>query len=528
MNLIKNNPYRTLGLLAGASAREVSKQANRLQKIIAAEQEPSTDDFSFPALGNLKRTTESIEESNSKLNLDSDKMNAALFWFWNGNPITDEVAFDALKEGNVEKAYQIWDKLIVETQEDGKRYWRTVSEKNSSAFHNCFVLEMLRTNGNKHNAIVANLYFLESEFSQKFISTITDSTHRTNSKEMQINFLNEILQETEQGNINLILSKFVSILNSVNFIAKADFLKSISQKFTSNISAQIETSKKKRLANKANAVKAGEELYQQTKNDLEQLKSIVGLKDFSYTTIADKLANEILQCSIDYFNEAKALKASNNFLTIALNLANLAEKIAVGSVAKGRIKENLTILEEMKDREILEAIEVLKSVKNAYDINTVQIYAEVRKQEATLGYGQSINWGKVNEMIENSINWNKAIDLAKQTIPTQNIEKIKNTKNQTQLNEYKELVNFLMGKVNYSRKKEIKYLAYWDNSGYEWYDNPRSWKDFGGWWWADTNTGDAQLNGCLGILLLPFNLVFGVIYILYRAVAGILAEVNKK
>ena len=50
MNSIKNNPYRILGLLAGASAREVSRQANRLQKIIAAEQEPPTDDFSFPAL----------------------------------------------------------------------------------------------------------------------------------------------------------------------------------------------------------------------------------------------------------------------------------------------------------------------------------------------------------------------------------------------------------------------------------------------------------------------------------------------
>jgi hypothetical protein len=87
MNSIQNNPYRVLGLLAGASAREVSRQTDRLQKIIAAEQEPPTDDFSFSVLGNLTRTTESIEGAISKLNLDSDKMNAALFWFWNGNSI---------------------------------------------------------------------------------------------------------------------------------------------------------------------------------------------------------------------------------------------------------------------------------------------------------------------------------------------------------------------------------------------------------------------------------------------------------
>src|SRR5574344_1472538 len=112
MNPIKANPYRTLGLLAGAGTREISRQTNRLQKIIAAEQEPPTDDYSFPKLGKLTRTTESIENATSKLNLDSDKVNSALFWFWNGNSITDEVAFEALKDGDTEKAYQIWDKLM--------------------------------------------------------------------------------------------------------------------------------------------------------------------------------------------------------------------------------------------------------------------------------------------------------------------------------------------------------------------------------------------------------------------------------
>ena len=325
MNSIKNNPYRTLGLLAGASIREISRQANRLQKIIAAGQEPPVDDFSFPVMGGLNRTEESIIESVSKLNLDSDKMNAALFWFWNGNPITDEVAFDALKEGSVEEAFQIWDKLIVETKEDGDRFWRPVTDKNASAFHNHFVLETLRANGNKHNAIVSNLYFLESEFSQKFISTIADSTHRTTSKELQTNFLNNVLEEIEQGNINLTLIKFVSILNSISFIAKDDFLKNISRKYVNNVSAQIETAKKKRIANNANAAKTGEELHAQTKNDLEQLKSIFGVQDFAYSSVSDKVANEILQCSVDFFNHSQDINANNDYHNVAIKLAKLAD-----------------------------------------------------------------------------------------------------------------------------------------------------------------------------------------------------------
>lgn len=461
MNLIKNNPYRTLGLLAGANVREINRQTSRLQKIIAAEQEPPTDDFSFPALGNLTRSTESIEEAISKLNLDSDKMNAALFWFWNGNPITDEVAFEALKEGNVEEAFQIWDKLIVETKEDGGRFWRPVTDKNASAFHNHFVLEILRANGNKHNAIVSNLYFLESEFSQKFISTIADSTHRTNAKELQTNFLTDFLQETEQGKINLTLSKFVSILNSISFIAKDDFLKNISRKYVNNVSAQIETAKKKRIANNANAAKTGEELHAQTKNDLEQLKSIFGVQDFAYSSISDKVANEILQCSVDFFNHSQDINANNDYHNVAIKLAKLAEGIAVGRLAKERVKDNISTLEEMKDREILQAIAVLQSIKDAYEEACRQVDVQVLVQSRNLGYGQSINWSKVAEMKQNALAWDKVADLVKQAIPPQNIVKIKAVQNQTKVSEYKNLVNFLMGKISSWRKREIQYLDYW-------------------------------------------------------------------
>ena len=464
MNPIKDNPYRTLGLLAGAGTREISRQTNRLQKIIAAEQEPPTDDYSFPKLGKLTRTTESIENATSKLNLDSDKVNSALFWFWNGNSITDEVAFEALKDGDTEKAYQIWDKLMVETKEDGKRFWRSVTEKNSSAFHNSFVLEMLRTGGNKHTAIVANIYFLESDFSQKFISTITDSTYKTNSKELQTNFLNDVLQETEKGNPSLTLSKFVSILNGVDFTAKADFLKSISRKFINNISVQIETTKKKRTANNANAAKAGEELINLSKNDLEQLKSILGEQDFTYSNIADKVANEILQCSVDFFNHSQDLDANNDYHNTATRLAMLAESVAVGSLVKERIKENIATLEGMKDKEIQEAIAVLLFIKTSYQKNERDIDAMVAHQKRNMTYGQSINWSKVDEIKRNSLKWDKIVELVKQAIPQKNLEKIKNATNQKQVNEYKTLVNFLMDKLSWAYKSQVKYLDYWNTS----------------------------------------------------------------
>ena len=106
MNLINNNPYRILGLLAGTKASEQSRQVKRLKQFIEAEQEPDAD-FSFAILGDFSRTLASVADAEQKINLDSDKINAALFWFYNGNAITDEPAFDFLTDGNIDDAKSI-------------------------------------------------------------------------------------------------------------------------------------------------------------------------------------------------------------------------------------------------------------------------------------------------------------------------------------------------------------------------------------------------------------------------------------
>lgn len=342
MNLIQNNPYRTVGLLVGATAREQDRQIKRLKQYIEAEQEPQ-DDFSFPILGNLNRTLENVEEAASKLNLDSDKINAALFWFWNGNPITDEAAFDALKDGDIETAYQIWDKLITETKEDGKRYWKPITEKNYSAFHNCSVINIIRANGNLHNAIASNLYFLESDLVRKFVSAVADETHKTNKKELQLLFLNQ-LHSAIEANKKISLPKFLEILNKHEFVAKQDFMKGFVQKPIEQIEQKIETVKNKRKASKANAINAGKELYNAVATEISQLKSILGTSDIKLSSISDKVAEELLQCGIDYF---KYYRDSNTDPSIAsMDLFRKAKSVAIGSVAKQRIQENTKNLQE--------------------------------------------------------------------------------------------------------------------------------------------------------------------------------------
>lgn len=473
MNLIKNNPYRTVGLLVGATAKEQTKQISRLKKYIEAEQDPQ-DDFSFPALGEFHRTIDSVEEAASKLNLDNDKINAALFWFWNGNPITDEAAFENLKSGDIEAAYEIWDKLITKTDEEGKRFWKPVTEKNYSAFHNCSVLNIIRSNGNLHNAIVASLYFLESDLVNKFVSSVADETHKTSKKELQLIFLNQLHSDLE-ANKKASLPKFLEILNKQEFVAKQDFMKGFVQKPIEQIEHKIETAKNKRKASKADGAKAGQELYTGTASDLTQLKSIVGATDLKYTSISDKVANEILQCSIDYFNDSQEKDSSSDYAETAMKLAKQADSLAIGKLTKDRVKDSIETLAEMKDRELSEAIAVLQSIKAAYEEACRQIDKQVDElqYETFGGFGGSqplripkpnvsINWSKVEEMKRNCLAWDKVTEVIREAIPSQNVDRIKRASNTTKVSEYKSLVNFLLSKISYSYKNRITYINYWE------------------------------------------------------------------
>jgi hypothetical protein len=459
MQAIQKNPYRTLGVLTGASTREITRQTNNLNRHIAAGAEPPAD-FSFSALDNFQRTVEDIDAANAKLNLDEDKMLAALFWFWKGNEITDEPAFDTLKEGDITTAYNIWDKLVIHVNEENKRFWNDVSAKNASAFHNSAVLVLLdNTLGSYVSAVMANIKFIESDYFSEFVKSTVDVTYKVSKKDIELKFLEVIINEINDKKVQTSLSQLVKYLDGYDFVAKQDFLKSISKNFTANITAQIETSRKQRTANKANAAAIGENLYKNTKDDLEQLKSIFGMQDFNYSNIADKAANEVLQCSIDYFNDSQERDLDSNYHERAEKLAKYAKNIAVGSLVKERIEDAIRTLNEMKDREISKAIQVLQSIKDAYETNKAKITAEVYAMP--LGYNQSINWSKVNEMIYKSINWDKAIELAQRVIPQKNIEKIKVEKNQTKLNEYKDLVDFLISKLSYTQTNKVKYLCYW-------------------------------------------------------------------
>ncbi len=381
MQLIKSNPYRTVGLLVGATAKEQVRQIKRLNQFIDAEQEPE-DDFSFPALGKIVRTVDNVTDSASKLNLDSDKMNASLFWFYNGNPITDEPAFDALKDADIDQAINIWSKLTSTAE---------VTQRNASAHSNLGTLYLNQNNNEEvfEKGISLKLKFLESDFIKDFKALATDETYKTTKKELQLIFLNQIQTEIEKSS-GITSNKFLEILSKQTFSAKEDFLKGFVQKPIEQIEKQIEETRKKQKANPAKAGEYGNELFKITKPLLSSIISILGKSDIKVISISDKIANEILQCGISLFNHFH--ETGTEVGEIALDLNKKAKSIALGSVVKERINESIPVVEryvaDRPEREsqakIVVDFEALKRLIDEYEnksetiANAKQLLASAR------------------------------------------------------------------------------------------------------------------------------------------------------
>lgn len=369
MHLIQNNPYRTLGLLVGASATQLNRHRTRIPNYLSAGNEIPSEftDFSFETLGSIIRTEDSIANAASKLTLDSDKMSSALFWFYKGNLITDEPAFDAIKEADLDQVINIWTKLTSNGE---------VSQRNASAYSNLATLYLSGilegTNTNEailEQGISLKLQFLESDFIKELKAIATDETFKTTKKELQLQFLNQIQNEVERiGNITS--NQFLNIISKQEFSAKEDFLIGFIQKPMEQIEKKTVEAKKRRKADSANALNVGRVLYEQTYENIEQLKHILETSDLKLSSISDKVSDEILQCGIDYFSHYK--DSGPDRASASMDLFCKAKTLAIGNIAKQRCQENTENLKEWIDekpeRDKQASISVdLEQLKNLID-----------------------------------------------------------------------------------------------------------------------------------------------------------------
>lgn len=320
IKIISQNPYRTLGVLSNSPLKERVGNQNRLAAFAKVGKEVAfPNDFGTILTNKPIRTPDSIAAANTAINLDKDQLKYAFFWFINGSPM-DAIALKHLQAGNREKAEEIFQKketyssLInsgVLAFIDGNT--ATGLNNISKVIHNsAYRTELLQALG------LANLQLSEDDLAELIIA--------------------ELLKEVPA-------SKLLSACTNAS--DRTIVSKSALDEPISAINSAIAIAKNADSKNPEASLAAGTKLMNSTKSALKQVKDIAGASSPQYQMAADSLAKQILQCGINYYNNAPDSDVESP--RKAMVLQSYALSIAVGQLTKDRCKENYDILKQAVD-----------------------------------------------------------------------------------------------------------------------------------------------------------------------------------
>lgn len=317
MNILQSNPYRLLGVYSNSPTKERLANHNRMKAFLKVGKP-----VSFPLdlsnyLSPINRTEASVADAEAKLTLPKDQILYAQFWFLKTTPL-DDVAFNHLIAGEIDKAEKIWQKRDC-----------------ASSLQNRIVCALICRN---YSCAItcAEVLYENTQYINQFVSAIIGTEGNIEVSNLVFSFLDVLCEE-------------VGINKLLPFITKNAWKSHIGEKavepLVDSIQEAVEIAKKSKGKGSNARLNAGEELRKNTRNALLQLKKILSLTDLQYQMIADKLGLEILQCGIDYFNDSEEPDAAHK----AMNLQKYAKSIVVGQMAKDRCKENVDILQRIID-----------------------------------------------------------------------------------------------------------------------------------------------------------------------------------
>lgn len=322
MKIISNNPYRLLGVYSNSSVKDRIANANKLKAYLKVGKSVNFPLDLSDFMPTPIRTVESMEYASSGINLLQDQLKYALFWFINDSPI-DDIAFAYLQKGDIEKAKELFGK-----------------KETFSSLINQGVLSLVQDNKATAIKLITKMIH-DDDYRDTFIEAVCDSSCRVLEDELSQLFMDALLTEVPaQELMQLFLDNGISEKDNVYLKNKA-----VSEPIAI-INAKIAKAKAVKNSDAETQYQAGVSLMNSTKEPLIIVREFLKAGDMQYQIVVDNLAKQILQCGINYYNNADEEEAIK--IDKAYKLQNYAYSIAIGKLVNDRCRENVAILEKKK------------------------------------------------------------------------------------------------------------------------------------------------------------------------------------
>ena len=345
INVVENNPYRILGVYANSPKRDVLANEGKMKAFLKVGKA-----VSFPVdlnglLPNVNRTEASVVQAKSDLSLPQDQLKYALFWFLNITPI-DKIAFNHLFAGNMDDAVELWKKKECLSSLQNRMMCYLINGKYVYAAGMADRL-YLKYGSDFCNLISPTLTLSHEDFVNKFFDILEGETN-VDLSSFSWERCSQLWKDTLNGRlVSPVISQIEACINKAKSVQR------------NSPSARYD---------------AGVTLMNDTKPLIAKLKKVCASSDMRYQNVMDKLANEILQCGIDYYNKSDDDDKGEK----AMPLQRYALQIAVGPMAKSRCKENVDILQknldELPPKEIRKDVEAVIKKLNMFQNVDASIY----------------------------------------------------------------------------------------------------------------------------------------------------------
>lgn len=362
MKQVKQNPYRLLGIYANATTKERIASQSRLHAFLKVGKSVSSPLDLTSYLGDIERSEAVIATASANLTLPQDQIRYAQFWFVRDIPI-DTVAFNHLESDDLAKAEEIWEQ-----------------RETPSSLQNLIICSLIREEYPKALSYAERLYG-DSKAVSHFVTLIAGDDAGIDTDHIGLDFLDAMCEELG-GSLLLPLVSSPAWQEHLKGLSVGPLIKVIKE--------AIDVAQKERKANKSRGASAGNTLYKKSKSSLAKLKELLSTSDMQYQMVADELGLEILQCAIDYYNDADDREAARE----SARLARYASSIVVGRLAKDRCQENLHTLEEIIEslppEEVAEEVKAIVSSLALFNLQPSKIDFAVTLLESTRPHFQKI------------------------------------------------------------------------------------------------------------------------------------------
>ena len=365
--IITENPLRILGVFSDTPKKEIVANLGKLRAFAKTGRILSFDSDFTTLLGPVNRTADTIEKANNDISLPKDKLQAGMFWFMQHTD-NDKVALDCLKTGDSDEAMAIIQK-----------------KGNYSGIVNMAVLALILKRWDL--ALYSYAFLLESNVRRGALMKAFTDTEDYFSEEDLVEFItSKLIQDFPNAHwIEQLQHENVELGDKIypfkSRFVESKLLEHLAKKCVLQVKKEIDSvlnnaSSVPRKDAKAN-LNMAELVEDKCKPFLKELRLALGKEDKLYIEYADKIANQILENCIAYYNnDADNPKRARN----VIKYTRFAYRTAESKRAKERAQKNLDILNEALENMIPESIEedfnaIDKLVMGYHDSNSKVDYS---------------------------------------------------------------------------------------------------------------------------------------------------------